>query len=158
MNIVYFSHSYNDPLVNEYFSQLIQSENLILSLDPPSDSFNAAKLIRYLNNCNGMIALPSRRSDATIVPFEANVREDDLLAYIAAIDSKSKFLIARGITLIPPHALSKVKDFHLITGRGGSGKVDKETVAVVTEDYLKQNDIVLDNNLKQLLLAPYDVR
>ena len=65
MNIVYFSHSYNDPLVNECFLQLIQSENLILSLDPPSDSFNAAKLIRHLNNCNGMIALLSRRSAAT---------------------------------------------------------------------------------------------
>jgi hypothetical protein len=45
MNLVYFSHSYREqdaPRVN-YFGRLIRSEGLIPSLDPPSESLNAAK-------------------------------------------------------------------------------------------------------------------
>lgn len=158
MNIVYFSHSYNDPLVNEYFSQLIQSENLTLSLDPPSNKFNAAKLIRHLDNCDGMIALLSRRSDVTITPFEKGTKEDDLLTYVAAIDSESKFLIARGVTFASP-ALPRVTNFQLIPGRGGSGTVEgAHNVTVATADYLEENDTSLNNSVIQRLPTQYDVR
>jgi hypothetical protein len=45
MNLVYFSHSYReqDALCVNYFGRLIRSEGLIPSLDPPSESLNAAK-------------------------------------------------------------------------------------------------------------------
>jgi len=59
MNIVYFSHSYReeDRSLVEYFGELIQSQGLIPSLDPPSESINAAKLERHLNNSDGMVAV-----------------------------------------------------------------------------------------------------
>lgn len=63
MNIVLFSHSYRpeDNILVEHFSGLIQSQGLIPSLDPPSDSVNAAKLERHLNSSDGMVAVLSWR-------------------------------------------------------------------------------------------------
>jgi hypothetical protein len=63
MNIVYFSHSYRkeDAQIVKYFGRLMRSENLIPSLDPPSESVNAAKLERHLNSSDGMVAVITRR-------------------------------------------------------------------------------------------------
>ena len=63
MNIVYFSHSYRqeDAHIVKYFGRLMRSENLIPSLDPPSESVNAAKLERHLNSSDGMVAVITRR-------------------------------------------------------------------------------------------------
>jgi hypothetical protein len=65
VQIVYFSHSYRqeDGKVNDFFSRLMESENLVLSLDPPSESVNAAKLQRHLNSADGMVAVVTRRAD-----------------------------------------------------------------------------------------------
>ncbi|MGN2640503.1 hypothetical protein ACTD5D_30915 [Nocardia takedensis] len=65
MSIVYFAHSYRerDAAVVDFFARLIRSEGLSLSLDPPSDSVNSAKLQRHLNASDGMIAVLSRRDD-----------------------------------------------------------------------------------------------
>jgi hypothetical protein len=62
-NIVYFSHSYRgqDAEINDYFGRLLESEGLTLSLDPPSDSVNSAKLERHLNYSDGMVAVLTRR-------------------------------------------------------------------------------------------------
>src|SRR6476619_8420326 len=58
-NIVYFAHSYRptDADVNDYFARLMKSEQLIPSLDPPSDAVNSAKLERHLNYSDGMVAI-----------------------------------------------------------------------------------------------------
>jgi hypothetical protein len=63
MNIVYFSHSYRkeDAQIVKYFGRLMRSENLIPSLDPPSESVNAAKLERHLNSSDGMVAVITKR-------------------------------------------------------------------------------------------------
>jgi len=65
MNIVYFSHSYRkeDAQIVKYFGRLMRSENLIPSLDPPSESVNAAKLERHLNSSDGMVAVITRRKE-----------------------------------------------------------------------------------------------
>lgn len=65
MSIIYFSHSYRkeDNFLVEYFGQLIQSQGLILSLDPPSRSVNAAKLERHFNDSNGMVAVLTSREE-----------------------------------------------------------------------------------------------
>ncbi|MCE8426970.1 MAG: hypothetical protein J5U19_01095, partial [Candidatus Methanoperedens sp.] len=70
MNIVYFSHSYReeDRGLVEYFGELIQSQGLIPSLDPPSDSVNAAKLERHLNNSDGTIPSPLISLDGRVAP------------------------------------------------------------------------------------------
>jgi hypothetical protein len=63
MNIVYFSHSYReqDADIVKYFGRLLRSENLIPSLDPPSETVNSAKLERHLNSSDGMVAVVTRR-------------------------------------------------------------------------------------------------
>lgn len=59
MNIVYFSHSYRkeDNFLVKFFGQLIQSQDLVLTIDPPSQNLSAAKLERRLNSTDGMIAV-----------------------------------------------------------------------------------------------------
>src|SRR4029453_16169322 len=65
MRVIYFSHSYRpeDQRVNDFFSRLMESEGLVLSLDPPSGSVNAAKLQRHLNSSDGMVSVLTRRDD-----------------------------------------------------------------------------------------------
>src|SRR5207237_1028678 len=64
MQIVYFAHSYRqeDQRVNDFFSRLMESEGLVLSLDPPSETVSAAKLQRHLNSNDGMVAVLTRRN------------------------------------------------------------------------------------------------
>lgn len=63
MNVVYFSHSYRkeDNFLVQFFGELIQSQDLVLTIDPPSQNVNAAKLERHLNSTDGMIAILSWR-------------------------------------------------------------------------------------------------
>lgn len=64
MNLVYYAHSYRKPdaPVVEFFSQLIQSEGLTVSLDPPSDRLNSAKPERHLRSTDGMVAVLTARN------------------------------------------------------------------------------------------------
>src|ERR1035441_2447779 len=63
MQIVYFSHSYRkqDAGSTKYFGELLRSMGLVPSLDPPSETVNAAKLERHLNTADGMIAILNQR-------------------------------------------------------------------------------------------------
>jgi hypothetical protein len=63
MNLVYYAHSYRkaDIAVVEFFGELIRSENLIASLDPPSDRLNSAKPERHLRSTDGMLAVLTER-------------------------------------------------------------------------------------------------
>jgi len=67
VSIVYFAHSYRerDAGVVDFFARLIRREGLTLSLDPPSDSVNGAKLQRHMNASDGLVAVLSRRPDGT---------------------------------------------------------------------------------------------
>src|SRR5690349_12963930 len=63
MNLIYYAHSYRAPDagVVEFFSELMRSENLIASLDPPSDHLNSAKPERHLRSTDGMVAVITAR-------------------------------------------------------------------------------------------------
>jgi hypothetical protein len=63
MNLVYYAHSYRKPdaPVVEFFSELMRSEQLIASLDPPSDRLNSAKPERHLKATDGMVAVLTAR-------------------------------------------------------------------------------------------------
>lgn len=65
MKVVYFSHSYRaeDRDVVEHFGRLLETQGLIVSLDPPSRTVNSAKLERHLASTDGMVAIFTRRSD-----------------------------------------------------------------------------------------------
>ena len=63
MQLVYYSHSYRpvDADVVKYFAELLGSEGLTPSLDPPSDRLNSAKPEKHLSNTDGMIAVVTAR-------------------------------------------------------------------------------------------------
>ncbi|MDO5841460.1 MAG: hypothetical protein Q4Q27_15230 [Methanosarcina mazei] len=65
MNVVYFAHSYRkeDNFLVKFFGELIQSQGLVLTIDPPSQKVNAARLERHLNCTDGMVAVLSWRED-----------------------------------------------------------------------------------------------
>jgi hypothetical protein len=105
MQIVYFSHSYRqeDQRVNDFFSRLMESEELIMSLDPPSDNVNSAKLQRHLNGCDGMVAVLTRRTPevSPYIRFEINLclrSRKPLLVYVEDV-------LPDG--LVPPRVLQR---------------------------------------------------
>jgi hypothetical protein len=61
--LIYLSHSYRprDAAVNDYFVRLMESEDLLPSLDPPSTFVNSAKLERHLDQSDAMIAILTER-------------------------------------------------------------------------------------------------
>ena len=63
MQLVYYAHSYRKPDagVVRFFADLMRSEGLIPSLDPPSNRLNSAKPERHLASTDGMIAVLTAR-------------------------------------------------------------------------------------------------
>lgn len=63
MQLIYYSHSYreDDALVVEFFGELMRSEGMVPSLDPPSDRLNSAKPERHLSSTDGMVAVLTDR-------------------------------------------------------------------------------------------------
>jgi hypothetical protein len=63
MQLIYYAHSYRDPdaHVVEFFAELMRSEGLVPSLDPPSDQLNSAKPERHLRSTDGMVAVLTAR-------------------------------------------------------------------------------------------------
>jgi len=61
--IVYFAHSYRteDTQIVDYFARLIEANGLLLSLDPPSDRVNTAKLERHLLHSDAMVVVLTER-------------------------------------------------------------------------------------------------
>ncbi|MGZ4865036.1 MAG: hypothetical protein ACXV3U_04750 [Halobacteriota archaeon] len=167
MNVVYFSHSYNDPEVSNYFGSLIQSEDLRLSLDPPSKTFNSAKLTRHLASCDGMVAILSKIAKTEIHSADPSLTDDNIAFYIAAMDAESKFLISRGVTHLPQkeprgavHISRKqltVEKYRSTDDKGGFATIDGVNVGVVTLDYVKQNNIPVANEASQKLDENHDI-
>lgn len=65
MNLIYYAHSYRPPDkdVNEFFQELMLSEGMTPSLDPPAEPghLNAAKPERHLRSTDGVVVvLPHR--------------------------------------------------------------------------------------------------
>lgn len=63
MQPVYFAHGYREreaPFA-AFFGKLLRKQRLLPSLDPPSESVNAAKLERHLRYTKGLVAIVSSR-------------------------------------------------------------------------------------------------
>jgi len=61
---VYFAHGYREreaPFA-AFFGKLLRKQGLLPSLDPPSESVNAAKLERHLRYTKGLVAIVSSRN------------------------------------------------------------------------------------------------
>ena len=81
MHLVYYAHSYRKPddELNEMFEELMVSEGMTPSIDPPSDRLNSAKPERHLRSTDGLLCvLPYRKgSSVTPRPRYLNISESD---------------------------------------------------------------------------------
>lgn len=63
MQPIYFAHGYRkrEAPFAAYFGSLLRNNNLLPSLDPPSDTVNSAKLERHLKFTKGLVAILAER-------------------------------------------------------------------------------------------------
>ncbi|RQW08549.1 MAG: heavy metal translocating P-type ATPase, partial [Calditrichaeota bacterium] len=79
-----------------------------------------------------------------VMIFKDNINEKELVRLAASVEQHSEHPIARGIVEYSDNTV-KVTDFQAITGKGARGKVENQVVKVVSEAYLRENNIQLDN-------------
>jgi Cu2+-exporting ATPase len=80
--------------------------------------------------------------------------EEKILELVAGLESRSEHSIARGIVKAAKDmdvSFTEAKEFKAIPGKGAQGKVDGKNVKVVSPNYLKENQINVDNNTLEKL-------
>ena len=87
-----------------------------------------------------------------IISFESDIDEKSLLKYAASVETHSEHPIAKGIVLSSKDTYH-VEEFKSITGKGTEGMVNKEKVKVVSQGYLMENNIVIDDERVEKLVA-----
>jgi Cu2+-exporting ATPase len=80
-----------------------------------------------------------------VVVLDDQKEESEILKLAAAIESRSEHPIAKAIAG-EVEDTPEVKDFEAIKGKGAVGKVDGQSVKVVSPGYLKENDRQVDNS------------
>jgi Cu2+-exporting ATPase len=71
--------------------------------------------------------------------------EKEVVRLAASVEQNSEHPIAKGIVEYADNK-SRVSDFKAITGKGAQGKVDNQLVKVVSEGYLHENTIQVDES------------
>ncbi len=80
-----------------------------------------------------------------VLLFNGRMDEDELLKYAAAVESNSQHPIATGV-VESTKEIPSVSEFNSIPGKGAQGKVNGKEVKVVSLGYLRENDIVVDDD------------
>ncbi|MFP4478372.1 MAG: copper-translocating P-type ATPase [Candidatus Izemoplasmatales bacterium] len=73
-----------------------------------------------------------------------DIKENDVLYYAASIEQSSEHPLARGILKKAKEneiSLDEVKDFQALKGEGVKGTVKDKSILVVSQDYIKKNDL-----------------
>ncbi len=71
--------------------------------------------------------------------------EKEVVRLAASVEQNSEHPIAKGIVEYADNK-SRVSDFKAITGKGAQGKVDSQLVKVVSEGYLHENNMPVDDS------------
>jgi len=80
--------------------------------------------------------------------------EEKILELVAGLESRSEHSIARGIVKAAKDrdvSFTEAKEFKAIPGKGAQGTVDGKNVKVVSPNYLKENQINVDNKTLEKL-------
>ena len=80
--------------------------------------------------------------------------EEKILELVAGLESRSEHSIARGIVKAAKDrdvSFTEAKEFKAIPGKGAQGTVDGQNVKVVSANYLKENQINVDDNTLEKL-------
>jgi len=85
----------------------------------------------------------------TIV-FDKSIEHEELLKYAASVEAHSGHPLAKGITSSSKETFP-VKDFKAITGKGAEGNVNGKDVKIVSQGYLREQNITVeDERVKKL--------
>ncbi len=76
-----------------------------------------------------------------ILTLDAEIDEETLVRYAAAVEAHSEHPIAKGIVSAGPKVMPPVTEFKALPGRGAEGLVDGRDVKVVSPGYLKEHGI-----------------
>jgi len=76
-----------------------------------------------------------------ILALDAEIDEDTLVRYAAAVEAHSEHPIAKGIVSARPKDVPPVAEFKALPGRGAEGRVNGRDVKVVSPGYLKEYGI-----------------
>ena len=79
------------------------------------------------------------------VIFDDSMEEKELLAYAAAVESRSEHPIAKGITNAVDN-YGDISDFQAIKGKGVEGNVNGRKVLVASPGYLKEQNLAVQND------------
>jgi Cu2+-exporting ATPase len=83
-----------------------------------------------------------------IISFENNLSKDEIVKLAASVEKHSEHPIAQGIVKSSDVSYD-VQDFRAIPGKGAVGKVNNQTVAVVSPGYLRDEKInIIDNQIE----------
>lgn len=85
-----------------------------------------------------------------IVSLSNDFEKGTILTYAASVEAHSSHPIAKGIVESTEH-LMPVQDFKSITGKGAQGMVQGHDIRVVSPGYLRENNIVVDEQKTVLL-------
>jgi P-type Cu2+ transporter len=86
------------------------------------------------------------------VVLSEGIDEKDMLTYAASIETHSEHPIAKGIAA-SAEKTSQVEDFKSIPGKGAQGRVEGKEIKVVSPGYLKENDMLPDDERIEKLNA-----
>jgi len=85
-----------------------------------------------------------------IISLDNSISDEEIVKYAASVEKHSEHPIAQGIVKSSDESYD-VKDFRAIPGKGAVGKVNNQTVAVVSPGYLRDENInVTDNQIEVL--------
>ncbi|MCH7773270.1 MAG: cadmium-translocating P-type ATPase [Bacteroidetes bacterium] len=85
-----------------------------------------------------------------IISFDNSISDEEIVKYAASVEKHSEHPIAQGIVKYSD-ASYDVQEFKAIPGKGAVGKVNNQTVAVVSPGYLRDENInVTDNQIEVL--------
>ncbi len=85
-----------------------------------------------------------------IISFDNSLSDDEIVKYAASVEMHSEHPIAQGIVKSSDDSYD-VKDFRAIPGKGAVGKVNNQTVAVVSPGYLRDEKINIPDNQIEIL-------
>ncbi|MFH1441492.1 MAG: copper-translocating P-type ATPase [Candidatus Omnitrophota bacterium] len=87
-----------------------------------------------------------------LVLFSDGINEEEILKYAASVESHSEHPIAKAIVSSSKELFS-VEGFQAITGKGAGGRVNGKDVKVVSPGYLREKNIVIDDQRLEKIFA-----
>ncbi len=79
-----------------------------------------------------------------VITLSNNADKEKIFTYAASVEANSEHPIAKGVVESSKQTLP-VKDFKSIPGKGAQGRVENRDVKVVSPGYLRENDMMVDD-------------